>query len=594
MKYEFLVIDFETQDPYIDLQLGSGWVYGDIYLCGCAIYFPDGTSRYIADKKVYKKIIEQTDTLIVFKANYDIGILHMLGMDIEKFKIIDVLLMAKLHDSVLFEYTLNSLSKKYLGDVKSEAPLGDIATNLGLVKSRSMNPVKVAKRNMRMLQEHHFDVVAEYAEQDVKLTFRLYQFFLEQQTKEYYLLDFFSDLQKVLILNRAQGVCIDLIQLLKVQNKLQESLLDAQLALNDFNEGLPVNVYSSKDVVRLLRKFELPVGATASGKDGANKQHLESIDHPVCHAILRVRAVRTLKNNFIDKIVETQKYTIKVSKEDFGSKAQHGFIYPEINPLGASATGRFSSIGGIQQIPKRNKEFAGLIRSVFIAHPSDLGFSSLDFSAQEPRLQVHYAAVCQAPGALELVERFKKDPLTDLHTLASEGLSISRDFAKIINLGLSYGMGPKTLARMLGCSELEAVKFRDAYFKKFPYLQILITQTARKLKQRGYIKTLLGRHLHLDKPSYRGDGQSQTYEYKGINKLIQGSAADQTMLVHVELYRQKIPFLFSVHDEICISVKYDGHVADVKRVMESATPLQIPVIAEAKTGSSWGTVKSSV
>lgn len=36
--YDYLVIDFETVDPYIDRKMGSGWVYGDIKILGCAFY----------------------------------------------------------------------------------------------------------------------------------------------------------------------------------------------------------------------------------------------------------------------------------------------------------------------------------------------------------------------------------------------------------------------------------------------------------------------------------------------------------------------------------------------------------------------------
>lgn len=590
-SYEYLTIDFETQDKYLGLKLGSGWVYGDIWVGGCAIQYPDGTAEYITDKNKYKKIINKSKTLIVFNADYDIGILKMLNIDIEQFLIIDVLIMAKMHKSIEKSYSLNFLSKKYLKDKKSDAPLGELAQKLGLVKNCKQDTVKVAKENMKALQEANLQLVAEYAIHDVKLTYELYEFLLTKETSEYYKFEFYSDLIKCLILNRAKGVCIDLIQLLRVESKMQEALVDVQLRLNELNDGEPVNVYSPKDVPNLLIKYDLPVKISEKGNAGADKKHLESINHEVAKTILEVRALRTLKVNFIDKIIDIQKYTVKANKADFGSKVLYGYIYPEIKIMGAAATGRFSSNGpNIQQIPARGGEIAKLVRSIFIPHPGDLAFGALDFSAQEPRLQVHYAAEAKCHNHEYMLDQYLTDPTTDFHKIASEVMGVDRTIAKTIGLGLLYSMGLDKLAASLGVSKEEAKSLKQLYFDSLPYIQELIDKATLTLKKKGYIVTIDGRKLYLDTPAYI-DGEQRTFEYKATNKLIQGSAAGQTMTVIVELYRQGIPFLFSVHDEIDVSIQYENHLQNIKEIMETAVQLRVPVVADSAQGKTWADCK---
>lgn len=590
-SYEYLVIDFETQDKYLGLKLGSGWVYGDIWIGGCAIQYPDGSNEYLIDRAKYKKIINKAETLIVFNANYDVGILKMLKLDIEQFRIIDVLIMAKMHCSVERVYSLNLLSKKYLKDKKSDAPLGDLATELGLVKSKTQNPVKVAKENMKALQNADIDLVAEYAIHDVVLTYKLYEFLLTKESTKYYNFDFYSDLIKVCILNRAKGVCIDLVQLLKVECKLTEALLDAQLKLNEYNDGIPTNVYSPKDIPELLEKYNIEIPLSEKGNPAVDKHYLSTVNHDVPRQILTVRELRTLKTSFVDKIIEIQKYTIKADKQDFGSKHLHGYIYPELQIMGAAATGRFSCSGpNIQQIPSRGGEIAKLIRSFIVAHPGDEMFGAFDFSAQEPRLQIHYTYLANCEGAKTLVDEYRADPNTDFHSLAASVMGVERSIAKTIGLGLLYGMGLQKLAVSLDEPVEKARELKDLYFQSLPAIKELITKTSLTLKTRGYITTVGGRKIHLD-PSAYIEGERKTFEYKALNKLIQGSAADQTMAVMVELYRRDIDFLFAVHDEIDASLIDESHAAQIKEVMETAIKLEIPSVSEGITGKSWADCK---
>jgi DNA polymerase I-like protein with 3'-5' exonuclease and polymerase domains len=106
------------------------------------------------------------------------------------------------------------------------------------------------------------------------------------------------------------------------------------------------------------------------------------------------------------------------------------------------------------------------------------------------------------------------------------------------------------------------------------------------MTQKGYIKTLGGRHSHVDPPVYDG-GKKRTFEYKALNKLIQGSAADQTIECMIKAYEAGLPVLFPVHDEICMSCT-EEEALKMKKIMESAVDLTIPVVVSmGKGGASW-------
>ena len=602
-SYEWLCIDFETQDKYIKLGLGSGWVYGNIWVGGCAIKYPDGNSEYLdcsssVKREKVKRILNKAKTLIVFNANYDIGILKMWKMDIEKFLIIDVMLMAKMHSSIEMSYTLDAMAKKYLKSNKSDAPLADLAKELGLVKTVKQNAAKVAKENMRIIQETNYDLVAKYAIQDVELTYALYEYYKSKNADSYFKFEFHSDLIKSRILMRARGIPIDLVELLKQESSLQIKLMDAQLHLNSFNDGLPVNSSSPKQVANLLRSYGLPVGVSKAGGDGVDKAHLEKVNHPLAKAVLKVRAMRTLKTNFIDAIINIQKYTIKAvnkrgeaDKTSFGSQHLIGYIYPELKIYGAAATGRSSCASPNMQNMPAHGELGKELRKIFIAHPGDIGVGACDFSAQEPRLLIHYGAVAGCSGVKDIVQEFITNLLADFHSYAAEVTGLTRKAAKAIGLGLLYGKGLPKLAVDLGVDIEQAKQMRAEFFKHLPFAEELIKKTQESIKNKGFILTLDGRRLSLDRPFKKKDGNVQTFEYKALNKLMQGSAAGQTNICEVELYRRGIPILMQIHDEFFTSLRDEDHLNQIKEVMETAVKLKIPTIADAASGDNWAECK---
>jgi DNA polymerase-1 len=259
-------------------------------------------------------------------------------------------------------------------------------------------------------------------------------------------------------------------------------------------------------------------------------------------------------------------------------------IHPEINIMGATATGRCSSSNpNVQQQPKRDEYSRPLIRSMFVPEEGETWYC-LDFSAQEIVLQVHYATLIGSEHGKIMAEMWNTNPNYDVHEAVAERVGIDRKTAKTINLGLSYGMGVFKLARSLKISTKDASALIKQYHENAPYLKDLVTAAKSKILSAGFIKTLLGRKLYKDNTIYDDDGRMQDFSYKAINKLVQGAAADQTMASLVYAYRAGIPVLFPIHDEIALSSKSIEDVAKIHYIMEHVIDLKAPARSEVTAG----------
>ena len=112
----------------------------------------------------------------------------------------------------------------------------------------------------------------------------------------------------------------------------------------------------------------------------------------------------------------------------------------------------------------------------------------------------------------------------------------------------------------------------------------------RKVDSTGVIRTLKGRLCHWPDPVPGERGRP--FSHKALNRLIQGSAADQTKAAMVMLWREyrEVP-LVSVHDELGFSAEGPDHVARIRRCMEEAVQLTVPTIVDITTAPNWGEAK---
>lgn len=205
--------------------------------------------------------------------------------------------------------------------------------------------------------------------------------------------------------------------------------------------------------------------------------------------------------------------------------------------------------------------------------------------AQEPRLTIHYGALRGDKVAKILSNKMIHDPNFDLHQEVANLVGIERDTAKTINLGLAYGMGLASLAKSLKMSLSDAKFLLAKYHKKSPFIKKLTKETESVINNRGFIKTILGRSLRRETAVI--DGELVDFAYKALNKLIQGSAADQTMAAIVFSYRNNIPLKFTIHDEIVISTDNILDVFKLKFIMENVMILGVPSKTDVKVGDNF-------
>ena len=251
-----------------------------------------------------------------------------------------------------------------------------------------------------------------------------------------------------------------------------------------------------------------------------------------------------------------------------------------------------------------------MVRGLFLPEEGQL-WASNDFSSQEPRLLVHYASLLDLPGADDMVKAYRTNPDTDFHQMVADMAKIKRKQAKTIGLGLMYGMGKAKLARELDLSVDEASSLIDQFHTNVPFLKGTVTAVMQRIEKPssgGAIRTLLGRKCRfpLWEPMQWGVNKALPYEeavikygprvkragtYKGLNRLIQGSAADQTKAAMIALYEAGECPILQLHDEVVLSVENREQAVRASRIMIEATQLVIPSRVDVEVGPSWGEAK---
>jgi DNA polymerase I-like protein with 3'-5' exonuclease and polymerase domains len=597
---KYIAIDLETKD--LDLKSrGSGAIQGRGEIVGIAVAV-DGWSGYYPiahegggnlDKRIvlewFKKVCA-TDAIKIFhNAMYDVCWIKSYGIQLNG-HIIDTMVMASLIDENRIWYSLNSVSFDYLGEVKDEKALKEAADSWGID----------AKKEMYKLPAMY---VGNYAEKDAELTLELFKT-LSREIKKQNLTNIFdleTQLFPCLIDMKFRGVRVDVQKAHELKKKLstEEENLIQEIKKET---GIETQIWAARSIAEVFQKLSLPYETTEkTGAPSFTKNFLSTHANPLVKKIAKARELNKAHTTFIDTILKHE---------------HRGRIHADINPIrsdtGGTVTGRFSySNPNLQQIPARNKELGPLIRSLFLPEV-DHKWGCFDYSQQEPRLVVHYAATTEPisfdQSVTKIVEKFK-DNSVDFHQTVADMAKISRTQAKVINLGLFYGMGKAKLQAELGLqTKAEAEELFNQYHENVPFVRELMNSTSKHAQTSGSIGTLLGRRCRFDKwePNQFGMHKAMSFEeaertygrgrirraytYKALNKLIQGSAADMTKKAMLDLYKEGIIPHIQIHDELDISIQSDDQVKKIIEIMENAVTLVVPNKVDYESGNTWGDI----
>ena len=597
--YKYIAIDLETKDPNLKTR-GSGAIQGMGEIVGFAIavdgwsgYYPiahEGGGNMDRQKvlKWIKEVLETPATKIFHNAMYDVCWLKAYGFKINGM-IVDTMVMASLIDENRFSFTLNSISFEYLREVKDEKALKEAAESFGLD----------AKAEMYKLPAMY---VGNYAEKDAELTLELFKT-LSREIKKQNLENIYqleTELFPCLIEMKFKGVRVDVEKAHKLKQQLNTE--EKQLLLEvKKHTGEEVEIWAARSIAKVFDKLALPYELTSKSKlPSFTKNFLSEHPHPTIKLIAKAREINKAHTTFIDTILKHQ---------------YKGRIHADINPIrsdqGGTVTGRFSySNPNLQQIPARNKDLGPMIRSLFIPEINHK-WGCFDYSQQEPRLVVHYAAatepICFDDSVINIVEKFKNDSV-DFHQTVADMADISRTQAKTINLGLFYGMGKNKLQAELGLTKVDADNLFNKYHENVPFVKDLMNRTSNHAQASGSIGTLLGRKCRFDKwePNTFGMHTPMSYEeaertygrgrikraftYKALNKLIQGSAADMTKKAMLDLYKEGIIPHIQIHDELDISIESEEQAKKIIEIMENAVTLAVPNKVDFESGDTWGDI----
>jgi len=594
-----IAIDLETRDTNME-SFGPGWPRKDGYVVGYAIavdgwkgYFPvahEGGGNM--DKRVVERWVQSVLSLpadkVMHNAAYDLGWLLATGFTVNG-RIIDTMIAAACLDENRFSYSLNALGFDYLKEVKSEEGLKRAAADFGV------HPKKELWKLPAMF-------VGEYAEGDAELTLKLWQCFkplLKREDVEF-VFTLETNLLPVLVNMTLRGIRFDRERALSLTTEM--TAREKQL-LADIRgmAGVPVDVWAAASIAKAFDNLKMAYPRSETGLPSFTKTFLDGLDHPLAKAIIEARELNKTYGTFLRPYIEMSAYD--------------GRIHPHVNQLrsddGGTVTGRLSMAQpNLQQVPSRHEVIGPLVRSLFLPEEGEL-WASCDFSSQEPRLLIHYASLLGLPGSELMQDTYLKNPRTDFHQMVADMAGIKRKQAKTIGLGLMYGMGKQKLAGSLDMSVDEASSLMALFHQKVPFLRSTVDAVMRRIESPasgGAIRTLLGRKCRfpLFEPVAWGVNKALPYEqaiieygprvkramtYKGLNRLIQGSAADQTKAAMVELDKAGFRVLLQLHDEIVVSVKTREDAEEVGRIMAKAVELSVPSVVDVEVGESWGTAK---
>jgi len=594
-SYDEIAVDLETRDPDLRSK-GSGAVIGNGEVVGIAVavpgkkyYFPiaHGEGPNMDRKKTLEwfKDTMACDAIKIFhNAMYDVCWIRKLGIKINGL-IVDTMIAASLVDENRFQYSLNALGWDYLGHGKSEVALVEAA------KSRGLDP----KADMWQLPAME---VGAYAEKDAELTLELWQMMkkeiIHQDIESIFNLE--TDLFPCLVDMKFKGVRVDVqrAHILKKQLALQEENLLLEVKKET---GIETQIWAARSIAKVFDKLSLPYERTEKSQAPSfTKNFLQEHKHPLVNKIAKAREINKAHTTFIDTIIRYE---------------HKGRIHADINQIrsdqGGTVTGRFSySNPNLQQLPARNKDLGPMIRSLFLPDEG-CTWGCFDYSQQEPRLVVHYASLYKFPSVYDVVDAYNNDSTTDFHQIVADMAQIPRSQAKVINLGLFYGMGKAKLQAELGVSKEKAEELFNQYHAKVPFVKQITNAASNRAQERGQIRTLLGRLCrfylwepnsfgmhkalpHEDALKEHGPGIKRAYTYKALNKLIQGSAADMTKKCMLELYKEGIIAHIQIHDELDLSVESPEHAKKIIEIMENAVTLEVPNKVDYESGETWGDI----
>ena len=367
----------------------------------------------------------------------------------------------------------------------------------------------------------------------------------------------------------------------------EELSLQIEILTKEIHEmaGEEFNINSTKQLGEILfEKMKLPVVKKTKNGYSTDVDVLEKLkrEDPIIEKILEYRQLMKLNSTYIEGL----KPFINPK-----TKRIHSFFHQTI-----TATGRISSTEpNLQNIPTRF-ELGKRVRKVFKPEEGKV-YIDADYSQIELRVLAHISE------DKHMIEAFKHNE--DIHKQAAskvfktpidEVTKEQRSNAKAVNFGIVYGISDFGLGEQLGISRKKAKQYIDEYLTEYAGIKVFMENIIEKTKEKGYVETLFHRRRYVPELNSKNYMVRQFGNRVAMNTPIQGTAADIMKIaminVNNELKKRKLKskIVLQVHDEMMIEAPESEkeEVKDImKKEMESAIQLKIPLVAEISEAKNW-------
>lgn len=521
------------------------------------------------DAAAFRMICQRAEWLILHNAPFDVpGMVAAELMTMDQIsKVMDTMVLARMvYTDTLDRKDLASLAQKVLGLPSLTNALKMAQKAAGLVGNE-----KWYREGDIHMQSYRFGAMADTAV-TLRLAEPLFELAVTRQLTHPFavyglntreeavaLVLKHQEANRVMLRRGARGMEVDLDYLDRYAESVHvEGERTRQRVKDEFGcrpgNGMDVILYM--EAAGLLPK-NWP--RTPKGRLKADKDNMERLDHPLADAHRLIAHT--------DKILGYMEKTAARSRVT-------GRLHPQLQILGASATGRMSvSEPELQQFP-------GDARPIILADKGSAGVHSIDWSSIEPALMAWMAK------DLEFIEPFENG--ADLYLPIQELAGVTRKVAKVVVLADMYGQGKLKLAAKLKTDVEHAQEIKKAVRGAWPVTVRFMNTIKAVAAEYGLALTVSGRVV--DVPRYNG----VVADYKAINYVAQGSCADLIYDTIIEAERRGLGdfIMLPMHDEMVCATEAAREMQEImqtppQRLIQWAGRTPVIRTDSALLGPSW-------
>ena len=539
------------------------------------------------NKEVYYVNLENNE-IQEFKEIFEEEKIRKIGIDLSKTYILlkqeNINLKGIYYDIAIASYIINPTNNKLkIEDLIQNDLKIDIETFIGKEETQAQMTLFEVQEEDNKQAEIQKEKSNLYAYSIGKIKEKT-----EKELEEIECLDLFYniDMPTIEVLSNMQwnGMYVDKTELEQFGKELTDKLEVITKIIYEM-AGEEFNINSTKQLGEILfEKMKLPVVKKTKSGYSTDVDVLEKLkkEDPIIEQILEYRQLMKLNSTYVEGLKQY------INPE---TKRIHSFFHQTI-----TATGRISSTEpNLQNIPTRF-ELGKRVRKVFKPQEGCV-YIDADYS------QIELRVLASISEDSHMIEAFKEGQ--DIHKQAAskvfktpidEVTKEQRSNAKAVNFGIVYGISDFGLGEQLGIGRKQAKKYIDEYLTQYSGINQFMDNIKEEAKEKGYVKTLFNRRRYIPELKSNNYMVRQFGSRAAMNTPIQGTAADIMKIAMLKVFKEiekrglKSKIVLQVHDEMMLEVPI-GEQQEIqeimKKCMESAADLKVPLVAEISEANNW-------